>query len=58
MVCSPNSVTHLKRMLVFEWCVDLRTDATKTCVCKEIGLCAQNFVNHSRLNSQHNWGPI
>jgi hypothetical protein len=25
---------------------------------KEIGVSAQNMLNHSRLNSQHNWGGL
>ena len=33
--------------------VDLRMDTTK-----EIGVSAQNMLNHSRLNSQHNWGGL
>ena len=28
------------------------------CLEEEIGLRAQNYVNYSKLNGQHNWGDL
>lgn len=41
--------------MVCDWVWTLRTHTKMTCL-KKIGLRAQNFVNYSRLNSQHSWG--
>ena len=37
--------------------VDLRTSTKKMCL-KEIGLRAQKNANHSRFNSQHDYGDL
>ena len=45
---------------IFEWCVvrcGCKNGHQKDIMCfKEIGLCAQNMLNHSSLNYQHNCG--
>ena len=47
---------------IFEWCVvrcGSKNGHHKGIMClKEIGVSAQNMLNHSRLNSQHNWGGL
>ena len=50
----PNSVNQLP---IFEWCVvrcGSKNGYQKGIIClSEIGICAQNIITHSRLNSQH-----
>ena len=53
-------VAFLNWTSIFEWCVvryGCKNGHQKDIMCfKEIGLCAQNMLNHSRLNNQHNCG--
>ena len=53
-------VTFSNWKSIFEWCVvryGCKNGHQKDIICvKEIGLCAQNILNHSRLNYQHNCG--
>jgi hypothetical protein len=62
MVSSPNSVTHLKRMPILEWCVvgcGSKNRHHKDMCLKGDWTMSSKFVNPSRLNShQHNWGPL
>ena len=61
MVSSPNSVTLLKRMPIFEWCVvgcGSKNRHHKGMCLKGDWTMSSKFVNPCRLNSQHNWGPL
>ena len=53
-------VAFLNWTSIFEWCVvryGCKNGHQKDIMCfMEIGLCAQNMLNHSRLNNQHTCG--
>ena len=56
----PVMVTFPNWTAMFEWCVvscGCKNALKKDLCWREIGLCAEN-VNHSRLNSQDNWGDL
>ena len=57
----PNSFAHLKRALIFEWCVvrcGSMNEHQKDMYLKEIEPSTQNNVNHFRFNRQHSWGEL
>jgi hypothetical protein len=55
-----NLVTYLIQTHVIEWYVvwcGSKNGYQKYMCLKKIGVCSK-YVNHFRLNSQHNWGDL